>query len=74
MKRKTQREKGGDEMKKVITGVLVMLGMLSGTAFAADYYIREGYGGTVLSTNLNTGGTTFFTPTHGGGYLGTYLD
>ncbi|OGX05775.1 MAG: hypothetical protein A3G87_10175 [Omnitrophica bacterium RIFCSPLOWO2_12_FULL_50_11] len=74
MKRKTQREKGGDEMKKGITGVLVILGMLSGTAFAADYYIREGYGGTVLSTNLNTGGTTFFTPTYGGGYLGTYLD
>ena len=61
-------------MKKVITGVLVILGMLSGAAFAADYYIREGYGGTVLSTNLNTGGTTFFTPTYGGGYLGTYLD
>jgi len=72
MKRKTIEKREG-KMKTLIA-VLAMLGMLSGTAFAADYYIREGYGGTVLSTNLNTGGTTFFTPTHGGGYLGTYLD
>ena len=74
MKRKTQKEKGRDEMKKVITGVLIMLGMLSGTAFAADYYIREGYGGAVLSTDLNSGGTTIFIPAYGGGYFGTNLD
>lgn len=59
---------------KTLIAMLVIVGMLSGTAFAADYYIREGYGGTVLSTNLNSGGTTIYTPAYGGGYFGTNLD
>jgi len=74
MKRKTQKEKGEVKMKKMIVGILIMLGILSGTAFAADYYIREGYGGAVLSTDLNSGGTTIFIPAYGGGYFGTNLD
>jgi len=74
MKKKTKKEKGGKEMKKVIAGFLIMLGMLSGTAFAADYYIQKGYGGAVFSTDLNTGGKTVFIPSHGGSYFGTHLD
>lgn len=61
-------------MNKVIIAVLVMLGMLSGSTFAADYYVRDGYGGKVFSTNLNTGRSTIFIPAYGGGYFGTDLD
>lgn len=58
---------------KILAVTLIMLGMLAGTSFAANYYVRGGYGGTVLSTDLNSGNTTFFTPTSDG-YLGTDLD
>jgi hypothetical protein len=59
---------------KTLMATLAIACMLNGTALAADDYFREGYDGTVLSTNLRSGRTTIFIPSYGGSYFGTHLD